>query len=138
MVAIRVKGAWLAVTSIVDLSTLVAENAGFTRIVVVLKAAQDMLLRVALQSARDAHKTRANSGAHAQLGATPAARQIWRSNCASSRCGDEHCAHHRDGAAHVKRVTTQPMPDRPLSRWNQPHLLDLPRTAGDLVRRTHD
>lgn len=54
--AIRAKGARLAVPGIVDLSELVADSAGVTRIV--LQAVQDMLLRVALQSARDDYETR--------------------------------------------------------------------------------
>ncbi len=41
---------------IVDLSELVADSAGVTRIV--LEAVQDMLLRVALQTARDDYETR--------------------------------------------------------------------------------
>ena len=55
--AIRARGARLAVPGIVDLSELVADSAGVTR--VVLEAVQDMLLRVALQSARDDYETRA-------------------------------------------------------------------------------
>ena len=54
--AIRAKGARLAVPGIVDLTELVADSAGVTR--VVLEAVQDMLLRVALQSARDDYETR--------------------------------------------------------------------------------
>ena len=53
---IRGRGARLAVPGIVDLSDLVAENTGVARIV--LEAVQDMLLRVALQSARDDYETR--------------------------------------------------------------------------------
>ena len=49
--AIRGRGARLAVPGIVDLSDLVADSAGVARIV--LEAVQDMLLRVALQTARD-------------------------------------------------------------------------------------
>ena len=49
--AIRAKGARLAVPGIIDLSELVAGSAGIARIV--LEAVQDMLLRVALQTARD-------------------------------------------------------------------------------------
>ena len=49
--AIRAKGARLAVPGIIDLSELVAGSAGFARIVI--EAVQDMLLRVALQTARD-------------------------------------------------------------------------------------
>lgn len=41
---------------IVDLSDLVADSAGVARIV--LEAVQDMLLRVALQTARDDYDTR--------------------------------------------------------------------------------
>ena len=54
--AIRAKGARLAVPGIVDLSDLVADNSGVTRIV--LEAVQEMLLRVALQTARDDYETR--------------------------------------------------------------------------------
>ena len=53
---IRAKGARLAVPGIVDLSELVADSAGVARIV--LEAVQDMLLRVALQTARDDYETR--------------------------------------------------------------------------------
>lgn len=54
--AIREKGARLAVPGIVDLSELVCDSAGVARIV--LEAVQDMLLRVALQTARDDYETR--------------------------------------------------------------------------------
>ena len=54
--AIRAKGARLAVPGIVDLSELVAGSAGVARIV--LKAVQEMLLRVALQTARDDYEDR--------------------------------------------------------------------------------
>ena len=54
--AIRAKGARLAVPGIVDLSELVAGSAGVARIV--LEAVQEMLLRVALQSARDDYEDR--------------------------------------------------------------------------------
>lgn len=50
------KGARLAVPGIVDLSDLVAGSAGVARIV--LEVVQDMLLRVALQTARDDYETR--------------------------------------------------------------------------------
>jgi DNA invertase Pin-like site-specific DNA recombinase len=53
---IRGRGARLAVPGIVDLSDLVADSAGVARIV--LEAVQDMLLRVALQTARDDYDTR--------------------------------------------------------------------------------
>ena len=53
---IRGRGARLAVPGIVDLSDLVADSAGVARIV--LEAVQDMLLRVALQTARDDYETR--------------------------------------------------------------------------------
>ncbi|WP_085809138.1 recombinase family protein [Sphingomonas sp. TZW2008] len=53
---IRPKGARLAVPGIVDLTDLVADSAGVARIV--LEAVQDMLLRVALQTARDDYETR--------------------------------------------------------------------------------
>ena len=49
--AIKVKGARLAVPGIVDLSDLVAGSSGVARIV--LAAVQEMLLRIALQTARD-------------------------------------------------------------------------------------
>ena len=50
------KGARLAVPGIVDLSDLVADSSGVARIV--LEAVQAMLLRVALQTARDDYETR--------------------------------------------------------------------------------
>lgn len=53
---IRAKGARLAIPGIIDLSDLVADSAGVARIV--LEAVQDMLLRVALQTARDDYETR--------------------------------------------------------------------------------
>lgn len=53
---IRAKGARLAVPGIVDLSELVAGSAGVARIV--LEAVQQMLLRVALQTAHDDYETR--------------------------------------------------------------------------------
>lgn len=53
---IRGKGARLAVPGIIDLSDLVADSAGVARIV--LEAVQEMLLRVALQTARDDYETR--------------------------------------------------------------------------------
>lgn len=54
--AIKGKGARLAVPGIVDLSDLVSESTGVARIV--LEAVQDMLLHVALQTARDDYETR--------------------------------------------------------------------------------
>ena len=54
--AIRDRGAQLAVPGIIDLSALVAGSAGVARIV--LEAVQDMLLRVALQTARDDYEDR--------------------------------------------------------------------------------
>ncbi|MDD2859589.1 MAG: recombinase family protein [Acidiphilium sp.] len=54
--AIREKGARLAVPGVVDLSELVAEATGTARIV--LQAVQDMMLRLALQIARDDYETR--------------------------------------------------------------------------------
>lgn len=54
--AIRAKGAQLAIPGIIDLSELVADSSGVARIV--LEAVQDMLLRVALQTARDDYETR--------------------------------------------------------------------------------
>lgn len=54
--AIRVKGARLAVPGVVDLSDLAEETNGVTRIV--LEAVQDMLLKLALQTARDEYETR--------------------------------------------------------------------------------
>lgn len=53
---IRAKGARLAVPGIVDLSELVAGSTGVARIV--LEAVQEMLLRVALQTAHDDYETR--------------------------------------------------------------------------------
>ncbi|MHA6770320.1 recombinase family protein [Sphingobium ummariense] len=54
--SIRNKGARLAVPGLVDLSELVAEADGVTRIV--LEAVQDLLLKLALQMARDDYETR--------------------------------------------------------------------------------
>jgi DNA invertase Pin-like site-specific DNA recombinase len=53
---IQAKGARLAIPGIVDLSELAAEANGITRIV--LEAVQSMLLRLALQMARDDYETR--------------------------------------------------------------------------------
>lgn len=53
---IREKGARLAVPGVVDLSELVAEAQGVARIV--LESVQDMLLRLALQMARDDYEDR--------------------------------------------------------------------------------
>jgi DNA invertase Pin-like site-specific DNA recombinase len=53
---IRGKGARLAVPGIVDLSDLVADSAGVA--LIMLEAVQDMLPRVALQTARDDYETR--------------------------------------------------------------------------------
>lgn len=53
---IQAKGARLAVPGIVDLSDLVADSTGVAHIV--LAAVQDMLLRVALQTAHDEYETR--------------------------------------------------------------------------------
>ncbi|HCG6545445.1 TPA: recombinase family protein [Vibrio parahaemolyticus] len=54
--AIKDKGAKLSVPGIVDLSDLVDDAAGVTRIV--LESVQNMLLKVALQSARDDYEDR--------------------------------------------------------------------------------
>lgn len=54
--AIKDKGAKLAVPGVVDFSDLVADATGVTKIV--LESVQDMLLRVALQSARDDYEDR--------------------------------------------------------------------------------
>ena len=54
--AIRAKGARLAVPGIVDLSELAASAEGVSRIV--LESIQDMLLRLALQMARDDYEDR--------------------------------------------------------------------------------
>jgi DNA invertase Pin-like site-specific DNA recombinase len=53
---IRATGARLAVPGVVDLSDLVAESEGIQRIV--LEAIQNMLLKIALQSARDDYEMR--------------------------------------------------------------------------------
>lgn len=53
---IRERGARLAVPGVVDLSELAAEASGTTRIV--LESVQDMLLRLALQMARDDYEDR--------------------------------------------------------------------------------
>ena len=54
--AIRAKGARLAVPGIIDLTELVVGSAGVARIV--LEAVQEMLLRVALQTAHDDYEDR--------------------------------------------------------------------------------
>src|SRR6266540_6090213 len=54
--SIRAKGARLAVPGVVDLSDLAAEAEGVTKIV--LEAVQDMILKLALQTARDDYETR--------------------------------------------------------------------------------
>ncbi|HID7198041.1 TPA: recombinase family protein [Klebsiella pneumoniae] len=54
--AIRAKGARLAVPGVIDLSELAESADGVTRIV--LEAVQDMLLRLALQMARDDYEDR--------------------------------------------------------------------------------
>jgi DNA invertase Pin-like site-specific DNA recombinase len=54
--SIRAKGARLVVPGVVDLSELAAEAEGVTRIV--LEAVQELLLKLALQMARDDYETR--------------------------------------------------------------------------------
>jgi DNA invertase Pin-like site-specific DNA recombinase len=54
--SIRAKGAKLAIPGIVDLSELAADADGVTKIV--LEAVQEMLLKLALQMARDDYETR--------------------------------------------------------------------------------
>lgn len=54
--SIKAKGAKLAIPGIVDLSELAAGQDGVSRIV--LESVQDMLLKVALQAARDDYETR--------------------------------------------------------------------------------
>ena len=54
--SIRSKGARLAIPGLVDLSELAKDAKGTMRIV--LEAVQDMLMRIALQSARDDYETR--------------------------------------------------------------------------------
>jgi len=54
--SIKAKGAKLAIPGIVDLSELAASQNGVARIV--LESVQDMLLKVALQTARDDYETR--------------------------------------------------------------------------------
>lgn len=54
--AIKHKGARLAVPGVVDLSDLVADSTGVAKIV--LEAVQEMLLKLALQSARDDYEDR--------------------------------------------------------------------------------
>lgn len=53
---IKAKGAKLAVPGVVDLSELAQESKGVAKIV--LEAMQDMLLKIALQSAREDYETR--------------------------------------------------------------------------------
>lgn len=54
--AIRAKGARLSIPGLVDLSDLIAEVDGMSSIV--LQSVQDMLLKIALQMARDDYETR--------------------------------------------------------------------------------
>jgi DNA invertase Pin-like site-specific DNA recombinase len=54
--SIRAKGARLAVPGVVDLSDLAAEAEGVTKIV--LESVQELLLKLALQMARDEYETR--------------------------------------------------------------------------------
>ena len=54
--SIREKGARLAVPGVVDLSDLAAETQGVARIV--LESVQEMLLKLALQSAHDDYQDR--------------------------------------------------------------------------------
>lgn len=54
--SIRNKGARLAIPGLVDLTDLATDSEGVTRIV--LEAVQDMLLKLALQMARDEYETR--------------------------------------------------------------------------------
>ena len=54
--SIRIKGAKLAVPGVIDLSEIAADSEGVTKIV--LEAVQDMLLRLALQIARDDYEDR--------------------------------------------------------------------------------
>jgi len=54
--SIRAKGARLAIPGLVDLSDLAADSEGVTKIV--LEAVQDLLLRLALQVAREDYETR--------------------------------------------------------------------------------
>lgn len=54
--SIRAKGARVSVPGVVDLSELAAESKGVAK--VVIEAVQDMLLRIALQTARDDYEDR--------------------------------------------------------------------------------
>lgn len=84
---IRSKGARLAVAGILDLSELVADAAAVARIV--LKAMQDMLPRVALQTAYDDHETcreLQRAGIEVARAAGPDERQIRLRTAASSPC----------------------------------------------------
>jgi DNA invertase Pin-like site-specific DNA recombinase len=54
--SIRAKGARLAIPGLVDLSDLVADADGITKIV--LESVQELLLKLALQMARDDYETR--------------------------------------------------------------------------------
>lgn len=54
--AIRAKGAKLSIPGLVDLSDLAADANGMTKIV--LEAVQELLLKIALQAARDDYETR--------------------------------------------------------------------------------
>lgn len=53
---IKAKGARLAVPGVVDLSDLVADSSGISKIV--LEAIQELLLKIALQAAREDYETR--------------------------------------------------------------------------------
>ena len=85
--AIRAKGARLAVPGIVDMSELVAGSAGVARIV--LEAVQEMLLKLALQTARDDYEDR---------------RERQRQGIAIARREGRYTGRKADGAQHRRIV----------------------------------
>lgn len=60
--SIKAKGAMLSIPGIVDMSELVADSTGTARIV--LESLQDLLLKLALQMARDEYETRRERQLH--------------------------------------------------------------------------
>ena len=89
MAAIKAKGAMLAESGIVNLSELVAGIVGVARLV--LEAVQEMLLRVALQTARDDYedrreRQRQGSRSRSEKGGIPGARQTKHSTNRLSPC----------------------------------------------------
>jgi hypothetical protein len=110
--AIRAKGARLAVPGIVDLSELADSAEGVSRIV--LESIQDMLLRLALQMARDDYEDRRERQRQGielakRQGSTRAAVLIrtdgsWSSSCASKASIAKTAKLAQCSTAQVKRI----------------------------------